>query len=129
MSEDPGDLETGRQGEISKILKHQDLTVYRKAFEASMPIFDVTKTFPKEETYSLTDQVRRSSRSVSANVAEAWRKRRYTAAFIAKLNDAEGEAAETETGSNMQFAVNILTEKQQNICFSNTKKYWRSWSQ
>lgn len=64
----------------NKILKHQDLMVYRKAFEASMRIFEVTKSFPKEETYSLTDQIRRASRSVAANIAEAWRKRRYAAA-------------------------------------------------
>ncbi len=62
-----------------------------------MQIFEISKHFSKEETYSLTDQIRRSSRSVTANIAEAWRKRRYAAAFIAKLNDAEGEAAETET--------------------------------
>lgn len=80
-----------------KILKHQDLIVYRKAFEAAMQIFGISKSFPKEETYSLTDQIRRSSRSVPANIAEAWRKRRYVAAFISKLNDAEGEAAETQT--------------------------------
>lgn len=80
-----------------KLRKHQDLLVYRKAFDASMRIFDLSKSFPKEETYSLTDQIRRSSRSVAANIAEAWRKRLYVAAFIAKINDAEGEAAETET--------------------------------
>ncbi len=62
-----------------------------------MQVFEISKSFPKEETYSLTDQIRRSSRSVPANIAEAWRKRRYTAAFISKLNDAEGEAAETQT--------------------------------
>jgi four helix bundle protein len=62
-----------------------------------MRIFEITKSFPKDETYSLTDQIRRSSRSVSANIAEAWRKRRYTAAMISKLNDAEGEGAETQT--------------------------------
>ncbi len=62
-----------------------------------MRIFEISKSFPKEETYSLTDQIRRSSRSVPANIAEAWRKRRYVAAFISKLNDAEGEAAETQT--------------------------------
>ena len=62
-----------------------------------MEIFELSKSFPKEETYSLTDQIRRSSRSVPANTAEAWRKRRYKAAFVAKLNDAEGEAAETQT--------------------------------
>ncbi len=80
-----------------KILRHQDLLVYKKSIEASMEIFELSKSFPKEETYSLTDQIRRSSRSVPANTAEAWRKRRYKAAFVAKLNDAEGEAAETQT--------------------------------
>lgn len=85
------------------ITRHQDLEVYRKAFEAAMEIFTVSKLFPKEETYSLTDQIRRSSRSVCANLAEAWRKRRYEAAFIAKLSDAEGEAAETQTW--IEFAV------------------------
>lgn len=86
-----------------KILRHQDLIVYRKAVEAAMQIFEISKSFPKEETYSLTDQIRRSSRSVPANIAEAWRKRRYVAAFISKLNDAEGEAAETQTW--LEFAV------------------------
>jgi four helix bundle protein len=80
-----------------KILRHQDLIVYKRAIESAMRIFEISKTFPKEETYSLTDQVRRSSRSVPANIAEAWRKRRYAAAFVCKLNDAEGEAAETQT--------------------------------
>lgn len=62
-----------------------------------MEIFETSKSFPREETYSLTDQIRRASRSVPANIAESWRKRRYQAAFISKLNDAEGEAAETQT--------------------------------
>ena len=81
----------------TKILRHQDLIVYQKAMDLAMRIFELTKGFPKEETYSLTDQVRRSSRSVSTNIAEAWRKRRYAAAFVSKLNDSEGEAAETQT--------------------------------
>jgi four helix bundle protein len=68
-----------------------------------MRIFELSKTFPKEETYSLTDQIRRSSRSVCSNLAEAWRKRRYQAAFVSKLNDSEGEAAETQTW--IEFAV------------------------
>ena len=72
-------------------------------FEAAMEIFSVSKDFPREETYSLRDQIRRSSRSVGANLAEAWRKRRYEAAFVSKLNDAEGEAAETQTW--IEFAV------------------------
>ena len=68
-----------------------------------MQLFEISKSFPKEETYSLTDQVRRSSRSVCANLAEAWRKRRYEAAFISKLSDCEAEAAETQTW--IEFAV------------------------
>src|SRR5256885_11193126 len=86
-----------------KLFRHQQLDVYKKAFDAAMEIFSITKTFPKEETYSLTDQIRRSSRSVCANIAEAWRKRRYEAAFVAKLCDSEGEAAETQTW--LEFAV------------------------
>ena len=86
-----------------KIQEHTDLEVYRKAFDGAMLIFEVTKKFPKEETYYLTDQIRRSSRSVCANWAEAWRKRRYKAAFVSKLSDAEGEAAETQVW--LQFAV------------------------
>ena len=85
------------------ITRHQDLDVYRRAFEAAMRIFELSKSFPKEETYSLTDQVRRSSRSVCSNIAEAWRKRRYQAAFVSKLSDSEGEAAETQTW--IEFAV------------------------
>ena len=86
-----------------KIQRHTDLQVYKKAFDAAMLIFQESKKFPKEETYSLTDQIRRSSRSVCANLAEAWRKRRYKAAFIAKLSDAESEAAETQVW--IEFAV------------------------
>src|SRR5947208_1954444 len=86
-----------------KIIYHQDLNVYKKAFEVAMEIFELSKKFPREETYSLTDQMRRSSRSVCANLAEAWRKRRYEAAFVSKLNDVEAEAAETQTW--IQFAV------------------------
>lgn len=86
-----------------KIENHTDLLVYQKAFEAAMKIFELSKSFPKEETYSLTDQIRRSSRSVCANLAEGWRKRRYEAMFISKLADAEGEAAETQVW--LEFAV------------------------
>jgi four helix bundle protein len=79
-----------------KAKTHCDLEVYRKALDAAMRIFELSKRFPKEETYSLTDQIRRSSRSVCANLAEAWRKRRYEAAFVSKLSDGETEAAETQ---------------------------------
>jgi four helix bundle protein len=81
------------------VTRHQDLDVYRKALDAAMRIFEVSKSFPREETYSLTDQVRRASRSVCANLAEAWRRRRYQASFVSKLNDSEGEAAETPKSS------------------------------
>lgn len=86
-----------------KISVHRDLEVYKKAFDAAMQIFELSKSFPKEETYSLTDQIRRSSRSVCANLAEAWRKRRYEKAFISKLSDSESEAAETQVW--LEFAT------------------------
>lgn len=86
-----------------KFRSHEDLEVYKKAFDAAMQLFELSKKFPVEERYSLTDQIRRSSRSVCANFAEAWRKRRYEAAFVAKLNDCEAEAAETQTW--IKFAV------------------------
>jgi len=87
----------------SKIRTHEDLDVYKSAFNIAIEIFKLSKKFPVEERYSLTDQIRRSSRSVCANLAEAWRKRRYRAAFIAKLNDREAEAAETQVW--IKFAV------------------------
>jgi four helix bundle protein len=71
--------------------------------DTSMEIFRLSKKFPKEETFSLTDQIRRSSRAVSAMTAEAWRRRKYEAAFVNKLNEAEGEAAETQTW--IEYAV------------------------
>jgi four helix bundle protein len=85
------------------IRKHTDLDVYQRSFAAAMHLFDLSKSFPTEERYSLTDQCRRSSRSVCANLAEAWRKWRYPAAFVAKLSDSEAEACETQTW--IQFAV------------------------
>lgn len=85
------------------IRDHRDLEIYKMAFDTAMEIFDLAKKFPVEERYSLTDQIRRSSRSVCANLAEAWRKRRYEAAFVAKLNDCEAESAETQTW--IEFAV------------------------
>lgn len=76
---------------------HKDLKVYQLAYRLAMEIFELSKSFPKEETYSLTDQIRRSSRSVTANIAEAYRKRQYPNAFIAKLSDSDSECAETQT--------------------------------
>jgi len=86
-----------------KIQTHRDLQVFDKAFSSAMLLFESSKRFPREEVYSLTDQVRRSSRSVCTNLAEACRKRRYEGAFISKLCDSEGEAAETQVW--IEFAV------------------------
>ena len=74
----------------------RDLIVYQKSYKLGLEIFQLTKTFPREELYSLTDQIRRSSRSVPSNIAESWYKRRYVKSFVAKLIDSSGEAAETE---------------------------------
>jgi len=89
-----GEREMGKMGD--RIRSYKELRVYQNAMEAAMRIFEVTKVFPSEEKYSMVDQMRRSSRSVCANLAEAWRKRRYKAAFVAKLSDAESEACETQ---------------------------------
>ena len=88
---------------MSNIRHFRDLEVYQLAMDAAMKLFELSKRFPLEERYSLTDQVRRSSRSVCANIAEAWRKRRYPNAFVSKLSDAEAEAAETQVW--IEFSV------------------------
>jgi len=81
---------------MASIRHFRELQAYQLATGAAMQLFEVSRSFPREERYSLTDQVRRSSRSVCANMAEAWRKRRYPNAFVNKLSDAEAEAAETQ---------------------------------
>lgn len=85
-----------------KIYSAKDLEVYKKAYALAMQIFEISKKFPKEEKYGLTDQVRRSSRSVCLNLREAWAKRRYEAHFISKLTDCDGENSETD--SSLDFA-------------------------
>ncbi|PHV61915.1 four helix bundle protein [Cyanobacterium aponinum] len=85
------------------ISNHGQLEVYQVAFETAMTIFHISKSFPKEEKYSLTDQIRRSSCSVCANLGEAWRRRRYRGSFLLRLNDAEAEATETQIW--IEFAV------------------------
>jgi len=83
--------------ERKKELKHfRDLEVYQRAFRLAMRIYDITKEFPNEEKYSLVDQIRRASRAVCSNIAEAWRKRKYPAVFKNKLTDAMQEASETQ---------------------------------
>ena len=89
----------------------RELEVYQLAFDSAMKLFEVSKGFPQEERYSLTDQVRRSSRSVCTNLAEGWRKRRYKAVFVNKLSDAEQEAAETQTWLEFARRCNYIDEE------------------
>ena len=91
-----------------RIRDHRELEVYKLAFKCAMEIFEISKSFPKEEIYSLTDQIRRSSRSVCANIGEAFRKRRYPKSFVAKLVDSEGEGAETQTWLQFAFECNYM---------------------
>lgn len=98
-----------------KITRHTELEVFQRAFEAAMQVFEISKGFPKGEMFSLTDQVRRSSRSVAANITEAWRKRRYEAAFISKLSDAETEAAESQTWLLFAHRCGYMTAETQAV--------------
>ncbi len=89
---------------MSKLVKtYKDLEVYQMAFDGAMKIYEITKKFPREEKYAMIDQIRRSSRSVCANLGESWRKRRYKFSFVSKLSDAETEAAETQIW--LEFAL------------------------
>ena len=102
---------------MEEIRKHKDLRVYQLSFETGMEVFRLSKKFPKEEIYSLTDQIRRSSRSVSGNIAEAWRKRRYTKSFVAKLSDAEGEAAETQVWLDYALACEYIEKTKHGVLY------------
>jgi four helix bundle protein len=103
MDEDTIDEKTKDEKMTERINSVRDLEVYQIAFDTAMQIFQMTKSFPVEERYSLIDQIRRSSRSVCSNLSEAWRKRRYKAVFINKLSDASQEAGETQTW--LEFAL------------------------
>jgi four helix bundle protein len=102
---------SGRVRKQNKILKHfRDLQVYQLAFDCAMRIFKITKNFPAEEKFSLTGQIRRSSRSTCSNIAEVWRKRKYEAYFKNKLTDAMSEASETQTWLDFSLACNYIDE-------------------
>lgn len=90
----------------------KETKLYKKAFEQAMLIFEISKSFPKEEKYSLTDQVRRSSRSVCANLAEAYRKKRYLAHFISKLTDCDAENSETKVWFDFSLACEYINKEQ-----------------
>jgi four helix bundle protein len=100
-------------------MKFQDLLAYQKSFALAMEIFEISKTFPVEEKYSLTDQIRRSSRSVSANIAESTRKRRYLKHFISKLTDSDSENAETQVWLEYACACKYID---MNTCYALTAK-------
>src|SRR5881398_3240680 len=90
----------------------KDLTVYKSAYKLSMDIFQVTKSFPNDEVYALTSQIRRSSRSVCLNLREAWAKRRYEAHFLSKLTDADGENSETDTWLDFALDCGYISQKE-----------------
>lgn len=93
-----------------RIESFRDLRVYSKALELQREIFEVSKAFPKQETYALTDQIRRAARSIGANIAEAWQKRRYPLHFVSKLSDSDGEQAETQHWIQTAFDCDYLPE-------------------
>lgn len=89
-------------------MNFKDLIVYKKAFQLAMDIFEISKKFPREETYSLTDQIRRSSRSVCANLGESYRKRRYPKHFVSKISDSDSENAETQVWLDFAFSCKYI---------------------
>ncbi|MBN2059695.1 MAG: four helix bundle protein [Deltaproteobacteria bacterium] len=103
-----------------RINSYKELRVFENAINAAMKIFELTRTFPQEEKYSMVDQMRRSSRSVCSNIGEAWRKRRYKAAFIAKLSDAESESCETQVWIEFARRCEYLEDQ---ICDEMDKEY------
>ncbi len=94
-----------------KIRDHNELDVFNLSFDNAMKIFELSKNFPKEEKFSLTDQIRRASRSVATNIAEAFRKRRYPKAFVAKLSDSEAEAAETQVWLKFSYECSYIDKQ------------------
>lgn len=97
---------------MANIRGFRELRVYQNSFQAAMMIFELTKSFPPDEKYSMTDQMRRSSRSVCSNIAESWRKRRYPNHFISKLSDSAAESDETRVWLEFAFHSNYITESQ-----------------
>jgi len=96
--------------DVEFVKNYTELNVYKLAFESAMRIFELSKKWPPEEKYSLTDQIRRASRAVCGNIAEAWRKRRYPSNFVSKLSDSDTEAAETEVWLNFALKCGYLNK-------------------
>jgi len=101
-------------------MNYATTAAYQKAFALAMEIFDISRTFPKEELYSLTDQLRRSSRSVCANIAEAWRRKPYPKYYIAKLVDCDAENAETQVWLEFALRCNYMSESSYAVLYSKT---------
>ena len=104
---------------MERIRTHKDLKVYQTSYKAALKIYELSKSFPQEEKYSLTDQIRRSSRSVCANLAEAYRKRRYPKSFVAKLSDSEAEAAEVQVWLDFSLSFNYIEKEIYKELFDN----------
>lgn len=96
---------------MPNIRSYRELRVYQNAFKSAMRVFEITKSFPPEEKFSMVDQIRRSSRAVCSNIAEAWRKRRYPAHFVSKLTDSEGEADETRVWLEFALASRYINQQ------------------
>jgi len=105
-----------------KISSFKDLRVYKLAFEVQQEIFETSKRFPVEERYSLTDQIRRASRSIGSNPGEAWQKRRYVGHFVSKLTDADGEQAETQHWLDTATACNYFSEREQDALLAKCSR-------
>lgn len=108
-----------------KIESYKDLNVYRSAFELQQKIYDLTKKFPKEEIHSLTDRIRRASRSVGAAIAEAWQKRRDPDQFLGKLSDADREQAGTRHWLDTSLTCGYVTEREHEILLSKCTEIGR----
>lgn len=103
-------------------MEYKELIAYQKGFQLAMDIFELSKKFPTEEKYSLTDQIRRSSRSVCANMAEAYRKRRYVNHFISKLTDCDAESSETNVWLDLALTCNYITiENHENLVIKSNE--------
>jgi four helix bundle protein len=103
----------------------KDLIAFKKAFKLAMEIYEITKMFPKEEVYSLTSQIRRSSRSVCSNMGEGYRKRRYEAHFISKISDADMENSETQVWLDFSLACNYIRENVHNDLIQQSQEVGR----
>ena len=113
-------------GKMAKRIENfRDLEVYKKAFALQQEIFELTKSLPKEELYSLTDQMRRASRSVGSNIAEAWQKRRYIQHFVSKLSDSDGEQAETQHWVDTALACGCIIRDERDLLVKSCKEIGR----